>query len=157
MTATTPTTGNTTRPYGKAITAGVITSVVTGAIMAIALKTGVSPFPEPLGLAFANWLTGQSLQLPVGLLFHTAYVTLWSTLFIILAPRWLRFGPILAFGLALWLIAIFVFTPLVGWGFAATGVAGFKGVIATLVPHLLFSLVLWLCCLGLFRSGPTTG
>lgn len=136
----------------KAVAAGIITSIVTGAIMAVALKTGISPFPKPLGLAFAQWVVGQQLPLPVGLLFHAAYVTAFSVLFILVAPRHLRALPILGFGLALWLVAIFVFTPLVGWGVAATGVAGLKGIIATLVPHLLFSLVLWLSCLGLFRS-----
>ncbi|WP_018404627.1 hypothetical protein [Marinobacter gelidimuriae] len=144
-----------TKRVGKAISAGLITSVVTAAVMAVALKTGLSPLPQPLGLAFAQWVVGQPLPLPVGLLFHTAYVTGLSTLFILLAPRYLRFLPILGFGLLLWLVAVSVFTPLVGWGFAATGVAGVKGVPATLIPHLLFSLVLWLSCLGLFRTGKT--
>ena len=138
--------------FWKAIAAGLITSAVTAAVMAVALKSGLSPLPKPLGLAFAQWVTGQQLPLPAGLLFHAAYVTAWSTLFVLLAPGLLRFLPILGFGLVLWLIAIFVFTPLVGWGVAATGVAGLKGIPATLVPHLLFSIVLWLSCRGLFRS-----
>jgi len=138
--------------FWKAVAAGVMTGVATAIIMAVGLKTGVSPFPEPLGLAFAEWVVGQALPLPVGILFHLAYVTGWSVLFILLAPRWLRFWPILAFGIALWLLAILVFTPLVGWGVAATGVAGGKGIVATLIPHLLFSLFLWLSCRWLFRS-----
>lgn len=138
--------------FWKAVAAGLITGVATAIIMAAALNTGVSPFPEPLGLAFAEWLFGATLPLPVGILFHLAYVTAWSILFILLAPRWLRFWPILAFGIALWLLAILVFTPLVGWGVAATAVAGGKGIVATLIPHLLFSLFLWLSCRWLFRS-----
>lgn len=136
----------------KAVAAGVITAVGTAVIMVVALKTGVSPLPKPLGLAFAEWLFGRNLPLPVGLLFHLAYVTGWSVLFILLAPRWLRIGPILGFSLVLWLIAIFVFTPLVGWGAAATAVAGLKGVVATLIPHLLFGLFLWASYRVLFKS-----
>ena len=140
------------RHFWKAVAAGVITSIGTAAIMAIGMKTGVSPLPKPLGLAFAQWVLGRSLPLPIGMLFHLAYVTGWSVLFIMLAPaRWLRFWPILGFGLALWLLAIFVFTPLVGWGIAATAVAGPKGIMATLVAHLLFVFFLLLSCRWLFR------
>ena len=142
------------RRFWKAVAAGVITSIGAAAIMAIGMKTGVSPLPKPLGLAFAEWLLARSLPLPVGLLFHLAYVTGWSVLFIMLAPaRWLRFWPILGFGLALWLLAVLVFTPLVGWGIAATAVAGPKGIVATLVAHLLFVFFLWLSCRWLFRPG----
>lgn len=137
--------------FWKAVAAGVITSMLTAAIMAVALNTGLSPLPEPLGLAFAQWLIGRPLPMPVGLLFHLVYVTAWSVLFILAAPRWLRFWPILGFALVLWLIAILVFTPLVGWGVAATAVAGPRGVIATLVPHLLFGVFLWGSCRWLFR------
>lgn len=140
------------RRFWKAVAAGVITSIGAAAIMAIGMKTGVSPLPKPLGLAFAEWLLARSLPLPIGLLFHLAYVTGWSVLFITLAPaRWLRFWPILGFGLTLWLLAILVFTPLVGWGIAATAVAGPKGIVATLVAHLLFVFFLWLSCRWLFR------
>lgn len=143
----------TAKRFWKAVAAGAITSVGAAAVMAIGMKAGVSPLPKPLGLAFAEWLVGHALPLPVGLLFHLAYVTGWSVLFILLAPvRWLRFWPIFGFGLALWLLAIFVFTPLVGWGVAATAVAGPKGLVATLVAHLLFVLFLWLSCRWLFPS-----
>jgi hypothetical protein len=144
---------NTPKRFWKALAAGLITSIGAAAIMAIGMKTGVSPLPKPLGLAFAEWVLGRALPLPIGLLFHLAYVTGWSVLFIMLAPaRWLRFWPILGFGLTLWLLAIFVFTPLVGWGIAATAVAGPKGIVATLVAHLLFVFFLWLSCRWLFRS-----
>lgn len=146
----------TAKRFWKAVAAGVITSIGAAAIMAIGMKTGVSPLPKPLGLAFAERVLGHALPLPVGLLFHLAYVTGWSVLFILLAPpRWLKFRPILVFGLALWLIAIFVITPLVGWGVAATAVAGPKGIVATLVAHLLFVLFLWLSCRWLFPSTPS--
>lgn len=143
----------TVKRFWKAVAAGVITSIGAAVIMAIGMKTGVSPLPKPLGLAFAEWVLGRALPLPIGMLFHLAYVTGWSVLFIMLAPaRWLRFWPILGFGLALWLLAIFVITPLVGWGIAATAVAGPKGIVATLVAHLLFVFFLWLSCRWLFRS-----
>lgn len=134
------------RLFWKGIVAGVATGLALSIVMVPLIKLGVSPLPRPVGLAFAEWLFGRMLPMPVGLLFHLAYVTGWSTLYVLAARNYLQFFPILAFGLVLWLIAIFIFLPLIGWGIAAMSVAGVKGIPATLIPHLLFSVFFWISC-----------
>jgi hypothetical protein len=72
-------------------------AVFTAAFMAAAFKSGVSPLPQPLGLAFAEAIFGVSLPLAVGLLFHTAWVTLFSVIYVVL------FRDALTFAAAFWL------------------------------------------------------
>jgi hypothetical protein len=80
--------------------------------------------------------------MPVGLLFHLAYVTFWSTIWVALDYPRLRFTTALALGLALWAMALMVFFPLNGWGLLGLGVSP-KLIPAALVPHALFILFLW--------------
>ena len=61
--------------WWKAIGVGIATAILLSAVMVPALKLGLSPLPKPLGLAFAETILGNSLPLPIGLLFHVAYVT----------------------------------------------------------------------------------
>ena len=75
------------RTWLRAIVIGLVVSALTALVMVTLMKTGVSPLPQPLGLAFAETLLNRSLPLPVGLLFHTAYVTLWSVVFVRFFPR----------------------------------------------------------------------
>lgn len=70
--------------WGKTVAIGIGVAVLTGAIMFAGLKSGVSPLPKPLGLAFAETLLDTTLQLPVGLLFHAAWVTLLSAIYVVL-------------------------------------------------------------------------
>src|SRR3546814_8374886 len=81
------------------------------------------------------------LPLPVGLLFHTVYVTFWVAIFVRYFPRR---DILTALGLAagLWLVILVVFFPIVGWGFAGLAVSP-KLIPASFVPHLLFGLLLW--------------
>jgi hypothetical protein len=58
----------------KAIVIGIATALLLLAVMVPALRLGISPLPKPLGLASAETVLGRSLPLPVGLLFHVAYV-----------------------------------------------------------------------------------
>ena len=102
---------------------------------------GLSPFPKPPSLAFAETMLGRTLPPPVGLLFHTLYVTFWSVIFVRYIPHrdlWT------ALGLAgvLWLVILVVFFPVVGWGFAGVSVS-LRLIPASFVPHLLFGLLLW--------------
>src|SRR3546814_8361105 len=46
-----------------------------------------SDLPEPPSLAFAQTVIGRDLPLPVGLLFHTVYVTFWVAIFVRYFPR----------------------------------------------------------------------
>jgi len=129
------------RSWPRAIGIGVGVAVLTALVMVTLLKAGVSPFPKPPSLAFAETLFGRELPLPVGLLFHTAYVTFWCVVYVRFFPqRNLK----TAFGLAfvLWLAVLVVFFPLVGWGFAGTHVSP-KLIPASLLPHVLFGILLW--------------
>ena len=129
----------------RAIGVGVGVSILTAAIMVTALKSGISPLPKPLGLAFAETLLGRTLPLPVGLLFHTAWVTAGSVIYVGLFLNALTLLRALALAITLWLLVLVVFFPVVGWGFLGLAVTP-KLIIASAVPHLLFATFLWGLC-----------
>jgi hypothetical protein len=113
--------------------------------MVPATKAGISPFPKPLALAFAQRLLGD-VGLSVGLLFHVVYVTFWSVMYVVVFERHTLANALLL-ALGLWFLVLVGFFPLVGWGFF--GLAQGPALIAgSLIPHLLFSVVLW----GLHRT-----
>jgi hypothetical protein len=130
------------KDYAKAIGIGIATAIALSAIMVTALKTGVSPLPKPVALAFANTLFNANLPLPVGLLFHVAWVTLWSLVYIVLFRDRLTLGRALGLGLVLWALALVVFFPFIGWGFLGLAVSP-KLIVAALISHVLFALILW--------------
>lgn len=132
----------------KAIGIGVINALLLSAVMVPAMRFGISPLPEPLGLAFAETVLGRPLPLPVGLLFHVAYVTAWSVVYVVLFRHALTLRNALLLGLFLWLLVLFVFFPVVGWGMLGLAVDP-RLIIASLVPHVLFAIFLW----GLSRLG----
>ncbi|MSU91257.1 hypothetical protein GE300_16875 [Rhodobacteraceae bacterium 2CG4] len=125
----------------RAFGIGIAVSILTAAIMLAAIAAGMSPFPKPPSLAFAETILGRSLPLPVGLLFHTAYVTFWSMVFVGFFPRRDLKTAIYLAGV-LWIILLVVFFPLVGWGFAGLSVSP-QLIPASLVPHLAFGILLW--------------
>ncbi len=138
------------KDLAKAIGVGVGTAVLLSAVMVPAFKLGISPLPKPLGLAFAETLLGRSLPLPVGLLFHVAYVTFWAVFYVAVLRAHRPLVSALLLGLALWLIVIVIFFPVVGWGYLGLGV-GPQLIVASLVPHLLFAGFLWGLCRFAFR------
>jgi len=105
------------------------------------MKSGISPLPKPLGLAFAETLVGRTLPLPMGLAFHFAYVTFWSVVFVRFFPR-RNIKTALFLALGLWIVVLAVFFPVVGWGFAGLTVSA-RLIPASLFPHLLFGVLLW--------------
>lgn len=110
--------------------------------MVTGLKTGVSPLPEPLGLAFAETVFGTRLPLPVGLLFHTVWVTVFSVVYVALFREALTFMRAFWLAAALWLLTLVFFFPLVGWGFFGLAVTP-KLIVAAAAAHLLFAVFLW--------------
>ena len=68
----------------KALGIGVVTALLLTAIMVPAFKFGVAPMPKPPSLALAQLLIGPDVPMPVGLLFHVAYVTFWSIAYVVL-------------------------------------------------------------------------
>jgi hypothetical protein len=132
----------------KALGIGVLTAVMLSGIMVPAFKFGIAPMPKPPSLAFAQVLLGPNVPLPVGLLFHVAYVTFWALVYVVLFRDHLTFLNALWLGLALWVVILVVFFPILGWGFLGLGVSP-KLIPASLVPHVLFAVFLWgLCRLG---------
>ena len=143
----------TSREWLKALAVGIATAILLSLVMVPALKLGISPLPKPLGLAFAETVMGRSLPLPVGLLFHVAYVTFWSVAFVALFRDTLNFGKALALALVLWIGVLVLFFPLVGWGFLGLAISP-KLIVASLVPHLLFAAFLWGLCRLAFANAP---
>jgi hypothetical protein len=131
--------------WGKTIGISVAVAVLTAAVMFAGLKTGISPLPKPLGLAFAETLLGASLPMPVGLLFHGAWVTFFSALYVVLFRNELTFMRAFWLAFALWILTLIVFFPFVGWGLLGLNVTP-KLAIASAVPHLLFAIFLWGLC-----------
>lgn len=134
-------TGSHGRSWLGAVGIGIVVAVVTAAVMLALTTAGASPFPKPPSLAFAETLLRHPIPLPVGLLFHVAYVTFWSVVFVRYFPR-RNLKAALALAGALWLVILIVFFPVVGWGFAGLQVSP-KLIPASLVPHLLFGFIVW--------------
>jgi hypothetical protein len=129
------------RSWPRAIGIGLGVAVLTAIVMVILTTIGGSPFPKPPSLAFAETLLGRDLPLPVGLLFHTAYVTFWCVVFVRFFPQ-RNLKTALALALVLWLVILAVFFPVLGWGFAGLQISP-KLIPASLLPHLLFGILLW--------------
>lgn len=135
----------------RAIGVGIGVSILTAAIMVTALKTGISPLPGPLGLAFAETVLSRPLPLPVGLLFHTVWVTAFSVIYVGLFRDALTFLRALALGFVLWIVVLVFFFPIVGWGFFGLAITP-KLIVASAVPHFLFAVFLWGLCKAVFRG-----
>ncbi|WP_199257930.1 hypothetical protein [Paracoccus binzhouensis] len=129
------------RSWLRAMGIGVLVSIVTAVIMLGLTAAGLSPFPKPPSLAFAETVLARPLPLPVGLLFHTVYVTFWAVVFVRYFPR-RNLWTALALAAVLWLVILVVFFPIVGWGLAGLSVSP-RLIAASFVPHLLFGLLLW--------------
>jgi len=129
------------RNWFRAIGIGIAVSILTAIIMVTLFQSGITPFPQLPSLAFAETATGLSLTIPVGLLFHTAYVTFWSVIFVRYFPR-RNLATAFALAGALWLVALVIFFPINGWGFAGLQISP-RMIPASFVPHLLFGFFLW--------------
>ena len=136
----------------KAVGIGIVTALLLSAVMVPAFKFGISPMPKPPSLAFAETLFGRDLPLPVGLLFHIAYVTFWAVAYVVLFWDRLTIWNALWLGLGLWVVILLVFFPLFGWGFLGLEISP-KLIPASLAPHLLFAAFLWgLCRIGFKKT-----
>ncbi len=138
------------RDWRTAFGVGVANGLLLSVVMVTAFKSGISPLPQPVGLAFAETVLGGPLPLPVGLLFHLAYVTFWSMAFVAFLRDSLILRNALVLALALWIGVLVVFFPIIGWGLFGLAI-GPKLIVASLVPHLLFGVFLWGLCRFAFR------
>lgn len=138
------------REWLKALAVGIVNGLLLSAVMVPLFISGISPFPKPVGLAFAEMLMGRTLPLPVGLVFHLAYVAAWSMAFVVFLRDSLTLRNALLLALALWIGALVVFFPVIGWGLFGLGISP-KLVVASFIPHLLFGVFLWGLCRMAFR------
>lgn len=136
--------------WAKALGVGIVNGLLLSAVMVPAFKLGLSPFPKPVGLAFAETVLQRPLPLPVGLLFHLAYVTLCSVAFVAVMRHGLTLRNALVWALILWVVALVVFFPINGWGLLGLAI-GPQLIVAALVPHVLFGIFLWALCRAAFR------
>ncbi len=147
----------TPKEWAWTVAVGVGVAALTAAISVAALKAGISPFPKPVALAFAETLLGRTLPLPVGLLFHTAWVVLFTAVYVVLFRDALTFARAFWLAAGLWVLALVFFFPLVGWGFLGLAVTP-RLIVAAAVPHLLFAIFLWgLCRLAFGRGAAEAG
>ena len=135
----------------KAVGIGILTALLLSAVMVPAFKFGISPMPKPPSLAFAETLFGRGLPMPVGLLFHVAYVTFWALAYVMVFRDRLTFLNALWLGLGLWAVILVFFFPIVGWGFLGLAISP-KLIPASLVPHVLFAVFLWALCRIAFKK-----
>jgi hypothetical protein len=140
----------------KALGIGVLTAVLLSAIMVPAFKFGIAPMPKQPSLAFAQRLFGENTPLPVGLLFHVAYVTFWSVVYISIFRDRLTFRNALWLGLVLWGVNLVFFFPFLGWGFFGLAISP-KLIFASLIPHVLFAVFLWGMCRWSFKAKTGSG
>lgn len=142
------------KTFFQAVGIGIATALILSAVMIPAFLAGLSPMPKPPSLAFAEAFLGTGVPLLIGLLFHVVYVTFWSVLFVDLSGgrRHHDLGSAFRLALGLWLLALIVFFPINGWGILGLQVS-WKLIPASLVPHLLFAVVLWGLCRLTFGSG----
>lgn len=144
---------NLRRHWGRALVLGIVNAILLSAVMVPAFRAGISPMPEPPSLAFAETLLGRPLPLPVGLLFHVAYVAFWSVVFVAWTLPHLTLGRALGLAAVLWVAALVIFFPIIGWGFLGLSVSP-KLIVASLIPHVLFGLFLWGLGRVMFKGPP---
>lgn len=127
--------------WPRALIVGLGSAILTSLIMVPLFKSGLSPMPHPLGLAFAETLFSRTLPMPVGLLFHIVYVTFWGIIYARYLPN-RTFLSAMILALILWVVVLALFFPMVGWGFAGNTIS-VKLIPASLMPHVLFALFIW--------------
>ena len=142
------------RDFGKAVGVGAIVAVLTGAVTAPLFQSGLAPMPQAPSQAFAETLLGPVPE-PVGFLFHLLYVTAVTTLILAFTGPRASKRAIAGASAALWVIAIVVFFPLVGWGLFGAAVTP-KIAVAALAPHLLYGVLLWAVTRLVFRASGST-
>jgi hypothetical protein len=126
----------------KAIAVGIGTALILSVISVTGMKTGISPMPKPLALAFAETIFGQKLPLPVGLAFHVAWVTFFSVIYVMMFRHRMTFARALELSAVLWLSTLVIFFPIVGWGFLGLNVSPML-MVGSAMLHLLLAIILW--------------
>jgi hypothetical protein len=141
----------------KAAGIGLLTSVILSTVMVAGLKAGISPMPAPVALAFAQAVFHSTVPLPVGLLFHVAWVTFWSTAYVALFRDELSLSRATGLAACLFALLLIVFYPFIGWGFFGLSI-GPRVIAGGFITHALFAVILWaLARLAFGESRNTSG
>lgn len=141
----------------KVALTGMVGSLVMFLLMMLGIHgTGIAPFNIPPSAAF---LTNLGLAIgPLPLFVHFGYGAFWSTLLVYLFKEKTNIKKGLGLSLVAWLIMMFIYSPIIGWGLFGFGNAhmmdpsnplylesGPKYLISTLTLHLIFGLIIgWL-------------
>jgi len=125
----------------RAVLVGLLAAVGTAAVTVPLFKLGIAPMPEAPSLAFAETLLGPVPD-PVGMLFHVLYVTGVTVAVLALVGARPSVKTIAAASFVFYVIAVAVFFPIVGWGFAGMAVTPTIAV-AAIGPHVLYFLIFW--------------
>lgn len=127
---------------GRGIALGVVNSLLISLVMVPLFLSGIPPMPEPPSLVFAQVVLGAGVPMAVGQVFHVAYGTFWSAVWVALDYPRLRPSSAAVLAALLWIIALLILFPINGWGLLGLEV-GDKVFVAALGPHILFALFLW--------------
>jgi hypothetical protein len=132
---------------------GLIASLaVTILIMLNIHVTEMAPFNVPPVFAF---LTSFGLNFkPLALLLHFGYGVFWSWVFVVLFQNRMTIVKALGVSVVMWLIMMFIYSPIMGWGVAGFGAYNLppdhalylgnpvKYALMTLVVHLIYGLIM---------------
>lgn len=129
------------RSWIRALCIGLGVAALTALVLLANARPGMSPLPEPVAMAFAGRVLGWEHSLAAALVVHVIYVTAWSMVFVRHFPQ-RGFPQAMLLGVVLWILMLVVFFPMLGWGLFGTHISAYV-VEASLVPHLIFGLALW--------------
>jgi hypothetical protein len=140
--------------YAKAAVVGLLGSLLMFVLMMLAMNVlQIAPFNIPPSAAFLVKL-GLAVG-PLPLLVHFGYGAFWSIVFVWLFRERADVTRGLGLSLALWLVMMLVYSPIIGWGPFGLGEAsalpadaplhldaGPRYAVSTLVLHLVYGLTL---------------
>lgn len=137
----------------KALAAGLLAGLFLSGLIAAASKTGISPLPKPLCVAFMESALHRPIGFATGLAFHVAWVAFWSFFYVFLFWNSLTLIGASVFALILWLLSMLFFFPAVGWGYFGWKIGPLASVDAA-VSYSLFAVVVWAINHWVFGIGP---
>jgi len=130
---------------------GFLTAISVSLFVIPMFKFGISPMPAPPSLLFISKLLGMQVPLIIGLLTHIIFVMILVFMFLKLVKN-VTFLKTTYLALGAWVVALLVFFPIIGWGFAGFALGmGPKIMIAALMPHMLFDIFLWVYSTKVFK------
>jgi len=144
----------------KAGAVGLLGALIMFIIIFATIQTGMAPFNMPPSAAFLVTIgLDPGMAKPLGLIGHFAYGIVFSIILVAMFRERTRLVNGLGLALVLWLIMMLIWSPIIGWGFFGFGGgghelaedaplyigSGMQYVIATLVLHILYGLIIgWL-------------